>query len=219
MHGLDVLYCLLYRCTQGFGRGICIWSGWRGGIAIIVRPPTQGFEFAQACPCELHAAAGDVRAVGVAVDGAMDAGHDVGVAAAGDAECSDHLSEVLVRRAVVDNRALLACVCRRCDSAGFGHPCQPLEDRLAVCVLGAPSWAFLAFQADEIEAGAGVFDAVVPGGAVALLDLAGEVFLGEPFEGGFQGGPAGVRVEEGGVDDEGVGDFEGGEVGVKGVPD
>lgn len=54
---------------------------------------------------------------------------------------------------------------------------------------------------------------------MAFLDLAGEVFLGEPFEGGFQGGAAGVGVEEGGVDYEGVGEFEGGEVGVEGVPD
>lgn len=54
---------------------------------------------------------------------------------------------------------------------------------------------------------------------MALLDFAGQVFLGKPFEGGFQGGAAGVGVEEGGVDYEGVGEFEGGEVGVEGVPD
>lgn len=85
--------------------------------------------------------------------------------------------------------------------------------------MGAQSGPFFAFHTHEVEAGAGVFDAVVPGCAVALLDFAGEIFLGKPFEGGFQGGAAGVGVEEGGVDYEGVGEFEGGEVGVEGVPD
>lgn len=185
MHGLDVVDCLLYCGCEGLGGGICCGNRGRRVGAVVVGPPAQGFEFAEARPGELHAAAGDICAVGVAVDGAVDPGYDGGVGAAGDAEGSGHLSKVSVRRAVVHDGALFAWVCCRGDSAGFWHACEPLEDGFAVCVLGAPSGAFLAFHAHEIEAGAGVFDAVVPGRAVAFLDFAGEVFLGKPFKGGL----------------------------------
>lgn len=94
----------------------------RGGRgAVIVGPPAQGFEFAEARPCELHAAAGDVCAVGVAVDGAVDAGHDGGVGGAGDAEGGGHLSEGSVRGAVIDDGALFAWVCCRCYIVGLRH--------------------------------------------------------------------------------------------------
>lgn len=94
-----------------------------GRGAVVVGPAAQGFEFAEARPGELHAAAGDVCAVGVAVDGAVDAGHDGGVGGAGDGEGSGHLSEGPVWRAVVDDGALLARGCCCCYSAGLGHAC------------------------------------------------------------------------------------------------
>ena len=55
--------------------------------------------------------------------------------------------------------------------------------------------------------------------AVAFLDLAREVFLGEPFQRGFQGGAAGMGKDDGGVDDEGVGHLQGFEIGVERVAD
>ena len=83
--------------------------------------------------------------------------------------------------------------------------------------MGAPSGAALAFQFGEVEAGAGVFDAVVSAGAVAFLDLAVKVFPREPFQRRLQRRAARVLVEDRRVDYEGVGEFEGGEVSVERV--
>lgn len=124
MHGFDVVDCLRDCGCEGLGGGS--WGGrrvgtWRDrGGAVIVGPAAQGFELAEARPGELHAAAGDVGPVRVAVDGAVDAGYDGGVGGAGDAVRGGHLSEVPVRVAVVHDGALLACWR---DSAGFRHPC------------------------------------------------------------------------------------------------
>lgn len=111
---------------EGLGGGIFCVKGWdRGGagVAVVDRPPAQGFEFAEARPGELYATAGYVCTVGVAVDSAVDAGHDGGVGGAGDAEGSGHLAEGSVRRAMVDDGALLAWGCCCCYSVSLGHAC------------------------------------------------------------------------------------------------
>ena len=51
----------------------------------------------------------------------------------------------------------------------------------------------------------------------ALLDLSVEVLLGEKLEGLLQRRAAGMGVEEGGVDDEGVRQLDGLGVGFEGV--
>lgn len=78
--------------------------------------------------------------------------------------------------------------------------------------------AVFQLQLEKVETCAGVLDRVVAG-AGAGLDLAFEVALGKPFEGRLVGGPAGVVVEDGGVDDVWVGELHGGEVGDEGLAD
>ena len=170
----------------------------RRGAAV---PAPQRLEFAEARPRELDSTAGDKGPVRIAQHRAPNASHDLGVARAADGVARGRLREMFLRRAVIDDGAFLALAL--VPSAGAGAR-KPLEDRFALCVRAAPFGALFAFEAHEIEAGAGVFDAVVAGCAVAALDLAGEVSLAEPFEGGFQGWAAWMWVEKGGVDYEGV---------------
>lgn len=55
--------------------------------------------------------------------------------------------------------------------------------------------------------------------AMTLLDLAVEIFVGEVFEGGLDWWTARVGEEDGGVDDERMGNLKGGEVRVEGMAD
>ena len=54
---------------------------------------------------------------------------------------------------------------------------------------------------------------------LALLDLFAQVLLGEPFEAALKRWSARVWVDDGGIHNEGMGEFQGIEVGIEGMAD
>ncbi len=73
-------------------------------------------------------------------------------------------------------------------------------------LAGRPGLAFLALLLDEVQAGLGVLDAVMPvDGAVAFLDLAVEVLEGQVLQRGLEGWAARVGEDDGCVDNKRVG--------------
>lgn len=177
-------------------------------VAMVVRPSPACFQLAHACPGEVDASVGDHRAIGVTKHGSLDAIHDVSIRVAADAEGS-HLAEILLRGTVIDDRSGLALAgISRQTASGSRRPRESLEDCLPVCCAVAPFWALFALHLDEIEARSAVFDAVVAQAPVPFLDLAVEILLREPLEGGFQRGTSWVLVEDRGIDDEGMGELQ-----------
>ena len=57
------------------------------------------------------------------------------------------------------------------------------------------------------------------GCAMSLLDFSVEILLGEPFKRRLEGWSAGMWVDDGGIDYEGVSELESSEVGVERVAD
>ena len=110
------------------------WGPGGGGrVTVIVRPAPKVFEFAEACPGEVHAAAGYEVPVFIAEDSASGGVDDffVGGAAEGVGGC---LSEDLFWGAVIY------------DCPSFtARTGEPFEDGLAFGVYAAPFWALLAF--------------------------------------------------------------------------
>src|SRR3569833_3229841 len=145
------------------------------------------------------------------MDGALDPVLDVRVVLASDNDAG-LAAEIPPWIAPVDSGSGLAhrnttCGCRPSLAAiRPARPSKTLEKVFAIAFAGCPQFPLLALLLDEIKAGPGVFDAVVPACcAMAFLDLATQVLLGQPPQCMLFPRPSRVWENDRRVDNEGVG--------------